>query len=137
MSSLILRTVARLLLPLMLLLSLFLLWRGHNDPGGGFVGGLVAAAAFSLHAMAFDVASARGLLRVEPRLMIAVGLLTAGGSGLWGLLRSEAYLAASWWKLPLPGAEGLGVGTPLLFDAGVYLVVCGVVLTYIFLLAEE
>ncbi|HMN02746.1 MAG TPA: MnhB domain-containing protein, partial [Geobacter anodireducens] len=66
MQSLFLATAVRLLLPLLLLFSLFLLLRGHNEPGGGFVGGLVAAAAFALHALAHGVAAARRVLRVEP-----------------------------------------------------------------------
>jgi L-alanine-DL-glutamate epimerase-like enolase superfamily enzyme len=55
MNSLILRTAARYLLPLLILFSIFLLFRGHNEPGGGFVAGLVAAAAFALYALAADV----------------------------------------------------------------------------------
>ncbi len=65
MTSLILSTATRYMLPLLLLFSIFLLLRGHNEPGGGFVGGLVAAAAFALYAIAFDVATARRTLGVE------------------------------------------------------------------------
>ena len=60
------RTAARLLMPLLLLFSVFLLLRGHNEPGGGFVGGLVAAAAFALYAIAFGTRRARQALVVSP-----------------------------------------------------------------------
>ena len=75
MDSLILRSAARLLLPLLLLFSIFLLLRGHNEPGGGFSGGLVAAAAFALLTIATDVPTTRRTLRMSPRVFIGAGLL--------------------------------------------------------------
>jgi multicomponent Na+:H+ antiporter subunit B len=133
--SLILSTATRYLLPLLILFSIFLLLRGHNEPGGGFVGGLVAAAAFALYAIAFNVQAARGILRVDPRVLIGVGVLTAASSGTLSLLAGKPFLTALWLKQPLPV---LGkVGTPLLFDLGVYLLVLGVTLMIIFVLVEE
>jgi multicomponent Na+:H+ antiporter subunit B len=82
MPSLILSTATRYMLPLLLLFSVFLLLRGHNDPGGGFVGGLVAAAAFSFYAFAYQVSEARRALRVEPRVLIGAGLVVAVGSAI-------------------------------------------------------
>lgn len=133
--SLILSTATRYLLPLLLLFSFFLLLRGHNEPGGGFVGGLVAAAAFALYALALDVQAARGILRVDPRVLIGVGVLTSASSGALSMLAGKPFLTALWLKQPLPV---LGkVGTPLLFDVGVYLLVLGVTLMIIFALVEE
>jgi multicomponent Na+:H+ antiporter subunit B len=133
--SLILSTATRYLLPLLLLFSFFLLLRGHNEPGGGFEGGLVAAAAFALYAIAFDVRAARGVLKVDPRVLIGVGVLTAAFSGTLSLLADKPFLTALWLKQPLPV---LGkVGTPVLFDVGVYLLVLGVTLMIIFVLVEE
>jgi multicomponent Na+:H+ antiporter subunit B len=133
--SLILSTATRYLLPLLLLFSVFLLLRGHNDPGGGFVGGLVAAAAFALHAIAYGVAPTRRLLAVDPRMLLSLGLLTSLTSGLVGLALGLPFMTGIWSKGTLPV---LGkVGTPLLFDVGVYLVVIGVVLTIVLALAEE
>lgn len=133
--SLILTTATRYFLPLLLLFSFFLLLRGHNEPGGGFVGGLVAAAAFALYAIAEDVQSTRQILKVEPRVLIGGGVLAAAFSGLLPLLAGKPFLTALWIKEPLPV---LGkVGTPLLFDVGVYLLVLGVVLKIIFALAED
>ena len=137
MTSLILSTATRFLLPLLLLFSIFVLLRGHNEPGGGFVGGLIAAAAFALHAIATDARRARRTLRVDPQTSIAVGLATALGSGILALFYDLPFMTGLWVTLHNPWLEELKVGTPLLFDAGVYLVVFGVTLTIILALAEE
>lgn len=134
MTSLILSTATRYILPLLLLFSVFLLLRGHNEPGGGFVGGLVAAAAFALYAIAYDVATARQVLGIDPRTLIGLGLLVALCSGIAGLATGQPFMTGLWseYAVPILGK----VGTPLLFDIGVYLVVIGVMLTIIFALAE-
>ena len=137
MRPLILPTAARLLLPLLLLFSVFLLLRGHNLPGGGFAAGLVAAAAFALYAIATDVPAARGALGVDPRALLGLGLLVALASGLLAVLRGRPFLTGLWGSLPLPGLGVVDVGTPLLFDVGVYLVVIGMTLTIVLSLAEE
>lgn len=137
MTSLILSTATRFLLPLLLLFSIFVLLRGHNEPGGGFVGGLIAAAAFALHAIATNVRTARRTLRLDPRTLIAIGLTAALGSGMIALFYNLPFMTGLWVTLYNPWLEELHVGTPLLFDAGVYLVVFGVTLTIIFSLAEE
>ena len=136
MISIILRTATRFLITLLLLFSIFLLLRGHNEPGGGFIGGLVAASAYVLYAFAYDVASTRMVLRLQPRTFIVIGLSIAALSGLLPLLFGEPFLTALWVALPLWGGT-LDLGTPLLFDAGVYVAVLGVTLTIILALAEE
>lgn len=137
MRSLILVTTARLLTPLLLLFSIFLLLRGHNEPGGGFAGGLVAASAFILLAISRDPQTARRALRVEPQALIGVGLLVAVGAGLVGLLVGDPLLTGQWFSVPLPTGYELELGTPLVFDVGVYLVVLGATLTMVLTLAEE
>jgi multicomponent Na+:H+ antiporter subunit B len=134
--SLILQTASRLLQPLLLLISIFLLIRGHNEPGGGFVAGLLAAAAFALHAIAYDVPFARRALQVDPHLLIGGGLLCAMGSGVVAMTRGEPFLTSQWVALEW-GVVHLEVGTPLLFDIGVYAVVLGVTTTIVFTLREE
>lgn len=135
MYSLILHTAARFLLPMLLLFSLFLLLRGHDEPGGGFVGGLVAAAALAMHLVAHDAAETRRVLRRDPKGFIAVGLALVAVSGVFGLLRGEPFLTATWSDVELPVVKKLG--TPLLFDIGVYLSVLGVVLTILLALMED
>jgi len=130
--SVILSTATRYLLPLLLLFSFFLLLRGHNLPGGGFVGGLVAAAAFALFAIAAGVRRARRALGVELRTLVGVGLLCALSSGLLALLLGAPFMTGLWsvGTLPILGK----LGTPLFFDVGVYLVVIGVALLILFAL---
>lgn len=137
MNSLILRTATRFLAPLLLLFSIFLLLRGHNEPGGGFVGGLVAASAFVLYAMAQDVPSARRALGVEPHIYLALGLSVAVLSGLLPVLGGLPFMTGQWGYLPLPGPNTIELGTPLFFDIGVYLTVLGVAVMIILSLAEE
>lgn len=134
MISLILSTATRYMLPLLALFSIFLLLRGHNEPGGGFVGGLVAAAAFALYAFAYNVDEARRALRVNPRLLIGLGLLIAVSSGLASWFSGKPFMTGLWYSQSIPVFGK--VGTPILFDIGVYLVVLGITLTIIFALAE-
>jgi multicomponent Na+:H+ antiporter subunit B len=136
--DLILRTASAYLTPLLLLFSVFLLVRGHNEPGGGFVGGLVAAAAFVLLSIASSVAMARHTLRFDPRTLVSVGLLAMLASGFVApLLTGQPYLTSLWWQLPWPAGDAISIGTPLLFDIGVYLAVAGTVLVIVFALEEE
>jgi multicomponent Na+:H+ antiporter subunit B len=137
-STLILRTTARLLIPLLLLFSLFLLIRGHSAPGGGFVGGLVASGAFALHMLAFDASSLWRTLRFHPRALIAFGLGLATAASALPVLTGAPMLTALWTPYSVgAGTEKVAVGTPLVFDVGVYLVVIGASLTPIFALERE
>jgi multicomponent Na+:H+ antiporter subunit B len=136
MRSVILTTSTTYLLPILLLFSLFLLIRGHNEPGGGFAGGLVAAAGFALLATAAGVDTARRALRVDPRTLIAVGLIAAVASGLPAVVTGQPFMAAAWWTIELPDGA-IYLGTPLIFDGGVYLAVAGTVLAIVFALEEE
>ena len=133
MNTMILRETTRRLVPLILVFSVFLLLRGHEHPGGGFVGGLVASIAFSLYAFVFGPQAARGLLRVDPRAVGAAGLAVAIASGFVGSIRDTApFLTGQWATL-----AGLKIGTPVIFDVGVYLVVIGVVLTFVLGIKEQ
>ena len=126
MNSPILRTVSRLLVGLMLTFSLFLLWRGHNEPGGGFIGGLFAAAALIVHGLADGPGAMRRVLRFDPRQIAMLGLLVGIASGLLALLADRPFLSGLWLFVgATETAKGLALGTPLLFDVGVYLVVVG------------
>ncbi|HEX6927066.1 MAG TPA: Na+/H+ antiporter subunit B [Longimicrobiaceae bacterium] len=134
-TSLMLLAAVRGLIPLLLLYAVFLLWRGHNAPGGGFVGGLVAAAAFVLYSLTAGLEAGRRALRVDPSSLLSSGLGIALISGIPGLLLGGPFMSAVWVELQV-GALRVPFGTPLLFDIGVFLAVTGVVLTIVFTLAE-
>ncbi len=134
MKSLILSTATRLLMPLILLLSLFIFVRGHNEPGGGFIGGLLAATAFALLEKAEGLAAARRALFFRPQSIAAVGLGCALVAGLWGGLTYGVFLKGVWTHIY--EATGLPVGSIPLFDLGVYLVVLGSVCGILFALEE-
>jgi multicomponent Na+:H+ antiporter subunit B len=122
-------------MPLLLLFAVFLLLRGHNQPGGGFVGGLVVAASFVLYSIAFGVDAARRALLVRPSTLLGIGLLVAFVSGLPAVVAGQAFMTAIWTTVAA-GSTTIAVGTPLVFDIGVFLAVIGVVLTIVFTLAE-
>lgn len=136
MRSIIFQTAATYLLPLLLLFSVFILLRGHYLPGGGFVGGLIAATAFVLHMLAFGLERTRAMLGFHPGVLMPVGLLLALGSGWLPMFWSgRPFMTGLWASDPLP-VIGL-VGTALFFDTGVYLVVVGVTLTILFTISEQ
>lgn len=138
MNSLILNAATRVLVALMLLFSVYMLLRGHNQPGGGFIGGLIAAIGFALYAVAHGTSAARRALRVEPRAIAMAGVGIALLAGLASALVGEPLFTAFWWFFDQgDGGKGLPIGTVLLFDIGVYLVVVGAVLTLVLALEEE
>lgn len=137
MNSLILATTTRQLLPLLVLFSIFLLSQGHYSPGGGFIGGLMAAAPIGLCALAFDVPTARRLLPLPPHFFLGLGLLTAIVSGLLAVVQGEPFLTSQWAEWTLAGGLKVSLGTPLLFEVGIYLLVLGVVAAILLSLAAE
>ena len=137
MNSLILNTATRLLAPVLFLFSVFVLLRGHNEPGGGFIGGLIAATAIALVEKAGGVERARRLVMVDPLTLSAIGLGCAVVSAIWGVI-AKGYVLAGVWPFitigPDGSKEGLPVGSILLVDTGVYLVVVGGVSAMLFAL---
>ncbi|MBR9979063.1 MAG: Na+/H+ antiporter subunit B [Bacteroidetes bacterium] len=136
MPSIILRIAARTLTPTLFVAALILLFRGHNAPGGGFIGGLLAAAAVTLYAMANGPSSARQLIRVTPRTLMAIGLGIAFLSGVPSLFLELPYMSGQWVTLRLPFVDALPIGTALVFDIGIFIAVIGFVLTIFFALTE-
>ncbi len=134
MNAVILQVAGRVLLPLALLFSLYLLWRGHNEPGGGFVGGLVAAAGFTVYGLPRGRQPFLAALRWPPTGIAGTGLLLALLSGLPALWGGAPFLTHRW----LLWDNGFALGTALVFDVGVYLAVLGAVCAFVgFYLDEE
>lgn len=119
----ILPIAARVVVPVQVLFALFLLLRGHNLPGGGFIGGLVLASALVLRVMVNPAKSPR----VELNSVAGIGLLVALGSAVMPLFTGEVFFTGLWGgQLWLPALGVVKLGTPLLFDIGVFLVVSAV-----------
>ncbi|NPV76508.1 MAG: Na+/H+ antiporter subunit B [Anaerolineae bacterium] len=133
--SMILPTAVRYLMPLLLIFSVFLLLRGHNEVGGGFVGGLVAASALMLYAIAVSPQALLRLLPASPRHLIGLGLLVALASGALGIFQGLPYMTGLWLSDPLPVFGK--IGSPVLFDVGVFIAVIGVSLHILIALAED
>ncbi|MCV2875232.1 Na(+)/H(+) antiporter subunit B [Rhodobacteraceae bacterium XHP0102] len=138
MNSLILKTASRYLAAILLVFSIHMLLRGHNEPGGGFIGGLIGATGFVLFAIAGSVAEARKALRIEPQNLAMIGLGASAVAGLSALFANKAPFSGLWLFLfAEEGSKGLPLSSILLFDIGVYLVVMGAILTLVFAIEEE
>ncbi|MEU3017197.1 DUF4040 family protein [Nocardiopsis sp. NPDC007018] len=126
-NTVIMRTVARWLVPLLVLWSVYLLMRGHNAPGGGFISGLVGGSALALAYLAAPSASAARIRLAYP-VLIAAGVLTAAVTGLLGYA-DGSFLRPLHAEIPLPWGGYYHFTSALVFDVGVYLAVVGVLLT--------
>lgn len=135
MKSVILKTASSYLLPLLLLFSVFVLLRGHYLPGGGFIGGLIAAIAFVLHAFANGLKNTRFLIRIHPGFLIPVGLLIALISATAPMFADLPVMTGLWFPEPV-SVVGM-IGSALFFDIGVFLVVIGASLTIMFTISES
>ncbi|MGH2340511.1 Na+/H+ antiporter subunit B [Segnochrobactraceae bacterium EtOH-i3] len=135
MNTVILRTVAPFITALMLVFSVFVLLRGHNEPGGGFIGGLIAASAFALLGIASGVGAVRRALRVHPIVIAAAGLAASAVAGFLSVPAGVPFMSGLWLVFDV-GQTEVALSTPMLFDIGVYLVVTGAI-TAIILALEE
>ena len=124
-APLMLQVVARWLLPFAALVSAYLFLRGHNQPGGGFIAGLVLALALLLQHMAGGTAGVRG---ADPRGWMACGLLIAAATGLASVWWGAPVLTSSYDYPWLPGVGGVPLASASAFDLGVFAVVVGATL---------
>lgn len=133
MNSVIFRVVARLLVPIMSLFAVFLTFRGHNDAGGGFIGGLVCGASLIIYALAFEPSAVYRMLPIAPAKLIASGLLLAWSSTLVAVFFNDPVMTSIWFdKIGIKG-----FGTPGLFDLGVFVVVIGMSVKILLPLIED
>lgn len=130
MNSLIFRTTAPLVATVMMLFSIIILLRGHNDPGGGFIAGLIGASAVAMLGMARGVGSVRRLMRINPIVLAGAGIVLVILSGLLPALVGAPFLTGLWLPLHL-------FGTPGVFDIGVYFVVLGTIAAVVLALEDR
>ena len=131
MNSLIFRVISSHLFYVLHFVALWLLIRGHNSPGGGFVAGLISGSAFCILAMANRYDTVAVNLRKNVMPLVGVGLLISFLSAAYPLLDGKAFFTGIWGH-----PFGIHIGTPVFFDIGVYLVVLGVVVGIVFNLLE-
>jgi multicomponent Na+:H+ antiporter subunit A len=136
-TSVILQTGTRVVFHTILLFSLYLLFAGHNQPGGGFIGGLMAAAAMVLRGTAEGPEDLRRLVPVEAETLLGLGVLFATVTGVAGFAIRGAFLGSGALELALPVLGDLKVTSVLFFDIGVYLVVLGLGLVLVRTLLGE
>ncbi len=138
MNSIILNAATRLLVALLLMFSVYMLLRGHNLPGGGFIGGLIGSTGFVLYAIAQGAPATRRALRAEPQSLAMVGLGIALFAGVFAVFFDDAFFTGQWLFIgATEDDKGLPISTVLVFDIGVYLVVFGSILTLVLALEEE
>ncbi len=118
----------RPLLPLALVVSLYILLRGHNLPGGGFIAGLITGVALILQYVASGIDLAQARLRMDFLRVSAAGLALAVGTGLASILFGDPFLTSAYGHLHLPLIGDVELVSAMLFDLGVFLAVVGVVL---------
>jgi len=126
MRTVIFRSIAPFLTSLMVLFSIFVLLRGHNEPGGGFIGGLIAASALAIYGIACGVAPVRRAIYFHPMGIAAFGLFMAAMAGVLSVAAGVPYMSGLWIYPELFGVE-LALSSVLVFDVGVYLVVVGAI----------
>jgi len=127
--SLVLDEADRWLFTVVLLVSVYLTFRGHNAPGGGFIGGLVASAAFVLRYLAQRHSVDRIYEVFRPHVILGLGLLVATVTALAPILVGDTLLESHIWKADIPVFGDIKIVSSTFFDIGVYLLVIGVVLS--------
>ena len=133
----ILQSFARLTLHLMLVFSIYLLLRGHNAPGGGFIAGVLTAVAITFQMMAFNLEAVVDEMPWNPLRMVILGLLLAAFTGLGALAFGHPFLTSAIGHFVLPLLGEVELVTAIGFDIGVYLVVLGTTVGIIRTIAED
>jgi multicomponent Na+:H+ antiporter subunit B len=135
--SYIFKAVVRFLFFLINIFAVYLLLRGHNLPGGGFIAGLASAISLVLLALGLGFGELRGVIRFDPARLAAFGLAVAALTGCLPLLVGKPFLEQFNFHFNLPDLGEIHAGTPLLFDVGVYLVVVGITVKVMMVLAKS
>lgn len=137
MRSVLLQTTTRLAYPGIITFSLFMFFRGHNFPGGGFVGGLLASAGILLVYIAFGMRESDRIYGFNYRVVAFLGLLCAGTAGVLPMFSGLPFLTSMFRSIELPVIGAFDLSTVLLFDFGVFLVVLGTVVGIVKVLVLE
>ncbi|CUH40220.1 Multiple resistance and pH homeostasis protein A [Jannaschia seosinensis] len=126
----------RVLLPIAAVVGIYIFLRGHNQPGGGFVAGLVVAIAILMQYMASGFAWTEARQRIEYHTMIGVGIVVAGLTGAGSWLAGRPFLTSAYTYINLPPIEEFELATAMIFDLGVFLTVLGAVMLMLYSLSR-
>jgi multisubunit Na+/H+ antiporter MnhB subunit len=135
--SVILDEADRWLFPVIMLVSVYVTFRGHNAPGGGFAGGLIAGGGFVLRFLAGGSPRTRRSSLARPTSLIGIGLFIAVVTALAPIAMGDAMLESTIWKPHVPLVGTVKVVSSSIFDVGVYVLVVGVVLAVIVALGAD
>lgn len=136
MNSILLQIASKYIKGLLVLFAIIALLRGHNYPGGGFIGGLIASLSVIYYSLAFNPKQVRDQLLIQPHLYIVFGLSSVLISFLPSIIQQLALMKGVWLKLQIPFFGILKLGTPFVFDIGVFLTVIGVTFLFYFSLTK-
>ncbi|MRG85303.1 Na(+)/H(+) antiporter subunit B [Salinibacillus xinjiangensis] len=136
-NDLIFRTTTSLIAFILLGFSFYLLLAGHNAPGGGFIGGLMTAAAILLMYMAYGFEAIRKIIPVNFKMVIPTGLFIAVLTGIGSFVFDQPFLSQTYGHFHLPILGDVELATAMIFDLGVYLTVVGVTLTIMLTIAND
>lgn len=128
--------VTRLLMPIAIMVGIYIFLRGHNEPGGGFVAGLVIAIALLMQYMASGFAWTQERKKIEYHTMIGLGIVIAGLTGVGAWLVGRPFLTSAYTYIHLPPIEEFELATAMLFDLGVFLTVLGAVMLMLYSLSR-
>jgi len=126
----------RVMMPMAIMVGVYIFLRGHNQPGGGFVAGLVVSIALLMQYMASGFAWAQARQRVEYHTMIGWGVLIAGLTGAGAWLAGRPFLTSAYGYVHLPPIEEFELATAMAFDLGVFLAVLGAVMLMLYSLSR-
>lgn len=129
--------LVRLLLPVTVLVSVYYLLRGHDEPGGGFVGGIMMATAIILQYMVEGTMRVESRSHINPQYWIGWGLICAAIAALSSWYSAQSFLSAQAWELTLPFFGNLSISSVLIFDVGVFLLVVGATVLVLVALAHQ
>jgi multicomponent K+:H+ antiporter subunit A len=135
-SSILLRTIARIILPPAFLYAAYVLFRGHNLPGGGFCAGLLTAAAMILQYVAIERRAVEERSPLRPEALIGLGLALAAATGLAAMALSYPFLTSAFAHVHVPYLGNFESSSALFFDLGVYFVVTGITLTILLVIGD-
>lgn len=136
-NDIILRSTTSLISFILLGFAIYLLFAGHNSPGGGFVGGLTTSAAFLLMYISFGQSTIDKILSINFINLVPTGLMIALLTGLGSLLFNKPFLTQTFGHVNFPLFGEFELATAMLFDLGVYLTVLGTTMTIILTISSD